>query len=121
LAQLGADLLVQKAGDDQCHDLALATGERGVACAERLYIRLLAKASAAEFDGVPDGVHQYVVPNGFVKNPPHPPSWPGPSLHVAVAGDEDDRMSALIDGDAFLEIEAIEVGSSRQVPGSSAH
>jgi hypothetical protein len=30
--------------------------------------------------------------------------------HVAVSGDEDDRQVGLVDGDLFLEIEAVEIG-----------
>src|SRR5260221_11976046 len=42
-AQLVTNLFVQKAGDNQCHDLALPTGELGVTFAQRLYCRLPAK------------------------------------------------------------------------------
>src|SRR5258708_25468811 len=91
-AQFGADLLVQKAGDDQCHDLALATSERSVAYAERLYFRLLAKCSAAAFDGVPDGVYQHFIHKWFSQEF-HRTRLHGLDRHrhVAVAGDENDR------------------------------
>src|SRR5258708_6137496 len=60
---------------------------------------------------MPDGVHQYIVPKWFCQEF-HRTRLHGLDRHrhVAVAGDEDDRHVGPIDGDAFLEIEAIEVG-----------
>jgi hypothetical protein len=59
--ELATDLLVQPASDDPRHDLPFAAAERGVAVAERLHLRLVAKCSLAAFDGIPDGAQQDLI------------------------------------------------------------
>src|SRR5439155_22655632 len=78
-AELAADLLVQTARDDECHDLALAPAERGVTLPQRLQFRLTVERAGAALDGTPDGVYQHVILERF------PQELCGARLHRAYA------------------------------------
>src|SRR2546425_4009562 len=60
-AKLATDLLVQPTGNDQRHHLSFAGGECRVSVPEHPHLRLATQRSTAALEGVPDGVHQYLV------------------------------------------------------------
>jgi hypothetical protein len=71
-AELDSDLFIQEAGDDQCHDLPFARGERGVTVPKCSYFRPVSKRGLAALDGLLDGIQQRIVPE-----------WLGQELHRA--------------------------------------
>src|SRR6202521_5045774 len=90
-AEFEAYLLVQPAGDDQCHDLLLAPAERGVAVAQRLDLLLLIERCAAVPNRLPDGAQQYFVAERLHQELDRSRLHGlNRHRHIAVPGDEDD-------------------------------
>src|SRR3989442_14067349 len=106
-AQLGGDLLVEEARDDQGHHLTLARRQRLVPPAQLSQLRPPAALRAVAVNRLLNGVQQLLVTEGL-REKFHRPGLHGlhRHRHVALTRDEDDRDRGSRLGEFALEIDA---------------
>src|SRR2546425_5708006 len=120
-AQLGGDLLVEEARDDQGHHLTLARRQRLVPPAQLSQLRPPAALRAVAVNRLLNGVQQLLVTEGL-REKFHRPGLHGlhRHRHVAMTRDEDDRDRGSRLGEFALEIEATQPGQAHiedEAPG----
>ena len=124
MPKLGANLLIQQAGDHQVHDLAFAGSEQCAASPKQPHLVLIDECRLAALDCLTDGAQQLVVVEWFGEEL-NRAGLHGPDRHwhIAMAGDEDDRHVDVVGGDALLKFKTIEVrkikSSTRQLGTST--
>src|SRR5258706_11560126 len=91
-AQIGGDLFVEPALNDQCHHFLFARTERFVTLKQLYLLRPLRPGHTVAINGLLDRVQEILIAKWFGEE------FHGPSLHgayrhlnVAVASDEDNR------------------------------
>jgi hypothetical protein len=108
--ELRSDLLVQKAADDERHDLPFTAGERVMTLMQRPHCRLFGKRGRASFDRKRYGIQQRFGDERFGQEL-HGARLHGPDRHrhIAVGRDEDDGHLDPLGSQAPLKLETVEV------------